>query len=46
MKDKAFLDTNILLYLFSDDEHEKNAVSSSALNEYVCITSTQAINEL
>jgi len=46
MKDKVFLDTNILLYLFSEDEPEKQAIGLSALTGYACITSTQAINEL
>ena len=46
MKDRVFLDTNILLYLFSEDEHEKSTVCATALKKYSCITSTQAINEL
>ncbi|MCL2374169.1 MAG: PIN domain-containing protein [Treponema sp.] len=46
MRDKAFLDTNILVYLFSEDEHEKSKACSTVLTEYLCITSTQAINEL
>ena len=46
MKDKAFFDTNVLLYLFSEDEQVKNAKSVAALNDYKCITSTQTINEL
>ena len=46
MKDRAFLDTNILLYLFSEDEHEKRSISTTSLKKYSCITSTQAINEL
>jgi len=46
MKDRAFLDTNILLYLFSEDDNEKTAISRNALKKYLCITSTQAINEL
>ena len=46
MKAKVFLDTNILLYLFSEDEVYKREASMEALQKYYCITSTQAINEL
>ena len=46
MKDRAFLDSNILLYLFSEDEDDKSDACMSALKKYSCITSTQAINEL
>ena len=46
MKDRAFFYTNVLIYLFSEDEPEKNLKCISALKKYTCITSTQAINEL
>lgn len=46
MKDKAFIDTNILIYLYSEDEPEKRDKSFSIFSEYQCITSTQVLNEL
>ena len=45
MSDKAFLDTNILIYFYSeDDEHKRNA-AYAALNNHDCVTSIQAMNE-
>ncbi|MCL2699154.1 MAG: PIN domain-containing protein [Defluviitaleaceae bacterium] len=46
MRDNAFIDTNVFLYLYSEDEYEKRAVGIAAMKKYDCITSTQAINEL
>jgi predicted nucleic acid-binding protein len=45
MKDKAFIDTNILVYLYSEDEVEKRICALNALERFNCITSTQALNE-
>jgi predicted nucleic acid-binding protein len=45
MKDKAFLDTNILVYLYSEDEVQKRAIACTAIETYNCITSTQALTE-
>jgi predicted nucleic acid-binding protein len=45
MKDKAFVDTNILVYLYSEDEVEKRAAANDAIEKYNCITSTQALSE-
>ncbi|GHT47647.1 hypothetical protein FACS189440_08780 [Bacteroidia bacterium] len=45
MKDKAFVDTNILVYLYSEDETEKQAYAYNAIEQYDCITSSQALNE-
>jgi predicted nucleic acid-binding protein len=45
MKDKAFVDTNILVYLYSEDEEKKRAVAYDAIERYDCITSTQALTE-
>jgi predicted nucleic acid-binding protein len=45
MKDKIFIDTNILIYLYSADEPDKRQKVIAAFNDYDCITSTQAINE-
>ncbi len=46
MKDKAFIDTNILIYLYSADEQEKRNICLNAIRKYECLTSTQALNEL
>jgi len=45
MSDKAFLDTNILVYLYSENEPEKRNAACQALNNYDCVTSIQALNE-
>jgi len=45
MKDKAFIDTNIIIYLYSEDEPEKQKISKKAFDNYECIISTQVINE-
>jgi len=45
MKDNVFLDTNILVYLYSKTEITKRDVCLSLFNKYICITSTQALNE-
>jgi len=48
IKDKAFLDTNILVYVYSDNEPDKQAIAmgliSDAETDY--IISTQVIGEL
>ena len=48
MSDKVFLDTNIIIYAYSDDEPEKQERANNILEEYESqITiSTQVINEL
>ncbi|WP_446009024.1 PIN domain-containing protein [Candidatus Electrothrix sp.] len=47
MSEKAFFDTNILFYLYSVDEPDKQAVSRRAVRGYSCPTvSTQILNEL
>jgi predicted nucleic acid-binding protein len=45
MRDKAFIDTNVLVYLYSEDEVEKQAYAYDAIEKYDCITSTQVLNE-
>jgi predicted nucleic acid-binding protein len=42
---KAFIDTNVFAYLYSDDEAEKQQRALSAIHQYDCVTSTQALNE-
>lgn len=45
MKDKAFIDTNIFVYLYSEDELKKRAVVLDTIEKYNCITSTQVLSE-
>ena len=45
MNDRVFLDTNIFIYLYSDDEGEKRDAAYKILNGNKCITSTQTLNE-
>ena len=42
---KAFIDTNILIYLFSEDEKDKRVKAGEILNECYPIISTQVIRE-
>jgi len=47
MNGKVFFDTNVLLYLYSSDELEKQAASLAAVRACACPTvSTQTLNEL
>jgi len=45
MQGRAFLDTNIIIYLFSIKDEDKRAKAFDVINENNCITSIQAINE-
>jgi len=45
MNGSVFLDTNILVYLYSTSEAQKRNTSISIIKSYNCITSTQALNE-
>ncbi|MDR1979346.1 MAG: PIN domain-containing protein [Synergistaceae bacterium] len=47
MRDRvqAFADTNVLVYLFSENEPIKRRYSVQALNDYKCNVSTQVLNE-
>lgn len=42
---KAFLDTNILIYLYSDSDSAKKEQVIQAINQYERFVSTQVINE-
>jgi len=42
---KALVDTNLLVYLYSDTEPDKRKRVVEALNQYDCIISTQVLNE-
>jgi predicted nucleic acid-binding protein len=46
MSDKAFIDTNVLVYLSSEDDPGKRQAARDALNAYDCVVSTQVMNEL
>ena len=45
MSDKAFLDTNVLVYFYSEDDEFKRNAAYSVLNNNDCVTSVQALNE-
>ena len=45
MSDSVFLDTNILVYLYSVSEPRKRSTSISLFKDYNCVTSTQALKE-
>ena len=47
MSDKAFFDTNIFIYLYADNERDKQTISKEIVNKAdKCITSTQILNEI
>ncbi len=47
MKDKIFIDTNVLIYLYSEDETAKQNTAFELLNKYDnLIISSQVINEV
>ncbi|MDR2572469.1 MAG: PIN domain-containing protein [Oscillospiraceae bacterium] len=43
---RAFLDTNIFIYMYAVSEPHKKETSLSLLDSCDCVTSTQAINEI
>jgi predicted nucleic acid-binding protein len=45
MNGKAFIDTNIFVYLYSEDEIHKRYISQTTVDNYECIISTQVLNE-
>jgi predicted nucleic acid-binding protein len=45
MNGRAFIDTNIFIYLYSEDENEKQIIAQKAVDKYECIISTQLLNE-
>ena len=46
MPDRAFLDTNVLVYLHSENNDKKRDDAKNLLDEYKCVTSLQTFNEL
>jgi predicted nucleic acid-binding protein len=45
MKDSIFVDANVLIYLYSEDEPIKQNVAIDMLERFRCLTSTQTLNE-
>jgi predicted nucleic acid-binding protein len=45
MNGKAFIDTNVFIYLYSEDEIERQEIAQKAVSKYECIISTQVLNE-
>ena len=45
MSGRVFLDTNIIIYLYSEDENDKRDVAYNYVNNSNCVTSIQAMNE-
>jgi predicted nucleic acid-binding protein len=46
MSDKAFIDTNIFIYIQRTDDPQKKLVSEQAAAFFDCVVSTQVLNEL
>jgi predicted nucleic acid-binding protein len=45
MNDSVFLDTNVFVYLYSEDEPKKRYVALDIFDTARCVTSTQVLNE-
>ena len=45
MSVRAFLDTNLIIYLYSETEAQKRDVAYKCLNHNDCVISTQILNE-
>jgi predicted nucleic acid-binding protein len=45
MNVRAFIDTNIFVYLYSEDETEKQVIAQKPFDKYECVISTQVLNE-
>jgi predicted nucleic acid-binding protein len=45
MNGRVFIDTNVFIYLYSEDEMEKQKIAQKAVDKYECIISTQVLNE-
>ena len=46
MPDRAFIDTNIFVYLNSGTDIDKMNIAKDVINRYDCVISTQVANEL
>ncbi|MCL1875550.1 MAG: PIN domain-containing protein [Synergistaceae bacterium] len=45
MNDRVFLDTNVLIYFYSDDDEIKRNIAYHTLNNHDCVTNIQALSE-
>jgi predicted nucleic acid-binding protein len=45
MSGRAFIDTNVFIYLYSEDENEKQIIAQKAVDKYERVISTQVLNE-
>ncbi|MDR1149611.1 MAG: hypothetical protein LBK66_13365 [Spirochaetaceae bacterium] len=45
MNGRAFIDTNVFIYLYSEDENEKQIITQKAVDKYERIISTQVLND-
>jgi len=45
MIEAAFIDTNVFIYLYSEDETLKRDISHRAVDKYDCVVSTQVLSE-
>lgn len=43
---RAFLDTNIFIYMYTSSEPQKKEACLSVLDASICVTSTQALHEI
>jgi predicted nucleic acid-binding protein len=46
MSDRAFIDTNVFVYLSAEDDPQKRQAAKNAIDDYDCVVSTQVVNEL
>jgi len=46
MQDKVFIDTNIIIYFYSEDEKDKQKIANELFDNNYSIISTQVINEI
>ena len=46
MKDKVFIDNNILIFLYSEDEIEKQEIAEGLSKQYSTIISIKVLNEI
>jgi predicted nucleic acid-binding protein len=42
---RVFIDTNVFIYLYSEDEYMKQQIAQKAVTKYECVISTQVLNE-
>jgi len=45
MKGRVFIDTNILVYIYSEDEPEKKTIAQKLLDKNILFISTQVVQE-